>query len=100
MRGSLSCCQESQSPQPIIFINFSSPKNAVVFLGVCSQQNHGLPLFPFSLGVPQSILATPSPRAHPAPRDPWHSPATERILVADKEVTLGIWGQAATATMG
>lgn len=75
------------APSAHHFINFSSPKNPTVFLGVCSQQGHGLPLFPFSLSVPQSTPATASPWAHPAPTDPWHSPATERILMADKEVT-------------
>lgn len=54
MRESLPCCQESQPSQPSILINFSSPKNPMVFLGVCSQQDHGLPLLPFSLGGPRA----------------------------------------------
>lgn len=71
MRESLPCCQESQPSQPSILINFSSPKNPMVFLGVCSQQDHGLPLLPFSLGGPQSISLPPHPSGHVQLQLPW-----------------------------
>lgn len=63
MRGALPCCQESQRPQPIIFINFSSPKNPMVFLGVCSQQDHGLSPIPLLSVFPRASWP-PHPSGH------------------------------------
>lgn len=75
MTGSLPCCQESQHPQPIVFINFSPPKNLMVFLGVCSQQDHGLPLL--SWCSPEHPchcipLDTSSPSSHGSLAQPTH----------------------------
>lgn len=78
MRGSLPCCQEAQSPRPIISINFSSPKTPVVFLGVCSQQNHGLPTIPLlswcspehpGYPIPPGTSSSQGPLAQPSHRE-------------------------------